>query len=749
MKKCPQRPGRLALAVNLALLSLACGRPAMAQTAVPANPPAAEAKKDEKTLGTVRVTADKPVETEAKSNVQVVTTKIGKGNQALRDIPQSITVVTEKLIDDRNLDTLKDTLHHTAGVTFLAAEGGEEDIRLRGFSMQQTGDIFVDGMRDPAIYERDTFNYDRVEVLRGSASMLFGRGSTGGVVNQVNKQAFLLDQKEVDLTYGTGNHIRAETDLNFVTGADAAFRLTTMKAKADNNGAGSSINKEGLAGNYRYGIGLRDEYQVSAYYLKNRNGMNYGLPWLTPSAGATSGHLIKKDPSAYYGLDSDYSNSDVMYGTLTHLHRFGGGDELKTSFRAGKYQRDQRASAVRFCTFSATNPECPTSLPNGTTISDSTILTRGTNNKIQDVTNEVLQSDYTGKFKWLGYTHSVSTGVDLNHENRDVYAATGTLTKTKTTLGDDDGTAGVDEGARIILPSNEFDATGAGAYVWDLMQLTERWKLLGGLRYDYFSGEYQTFSTAGATTAKRGRHDKLLSRRFGVLYQPSPEVSFHASYGTSFNTSGDTYAYDALNSNTDPEKSRNIEIGSKFEVAGGNLSVRTAIFHSTKYNERNTDTESTSPTSYVLSGERYAKGAELDIAGRITPAWEAYLSYAWIPVAKVKAGALSGSELVGSRPGLIPKHQASFWTTYQFIASLRGGFGVNGRTKMYPAQINTFQVEGYLTYDAMVEYTVSQSTTLKLNGINLTNKLYADNVYRGHYIPGKGRTFELTASYKF
>ena len=96
-------------------------------------------------------------------------------------------------MDDRNLDTLKDALHNTAGITFLAAEGGEEDIRLRGFSLAATGDIFVDGMRDPAFYDRDTFNNDSIELLRGSASMLFGRGSTGGAVNQVSKQPLGLD----------------------------------------------------------------------------------------------------------------------------------------------------------------------------------------------------------------------------------------------------------------------------------------------------------------------------------------------------------------------------------------------------------------------------------------------------------------------------------------------------------------------------------------------------------------------------
>jgi catecholate siderophore receptor len=104
---------------------------------------------------TVKEKADAP---EGKEALRATTTTIGKGNQALRDIPQSITVITEKLIDDRNLDTMKEALRNTAGITFQAAEGGEEDIRLRGFSLAGTGDIFLDGMRDPAFYDRDTFN---------------------------------------------------------------------------------------------------------------------------------------------------------------------------------------------------------------------------------------------------------------------------------------------------------------------------------------------------------------------------------------------------------------------------------------------------------------------------------------------------------------------------------------------------------------------------------------------------------------
>ncbi len=111
-------------------------------------------------------------EPSSKEQLQATSTRIGKGQQDARDLPQSLTVITERLIDDRNLDTLKDALKNSAGITFMAAEGSEEDIRLRGFPLQATGDMFADSMRDPALYERDTFFLDWLEVLRGSASLL-------------------------------------------------------------------------------------------------------------------------------------------------------------------------------------------------------------------------------------------------------------------------------------------------------------------------------------------------------------------------------------------------------------------------------------------------------------------------------------------------------------------------------------------------------------------------------------------------
>lgn len=710
------------------------------------------------TLPTVRVEAT--AETSSKDTLQATTTRIGKGKQELRDIPQSVTVVTERLIDDRNLDTMKEVLHNTAGVSFLAAEGGEEDIRLRGFSLQASGDIFVDGMRDPAFYERDTFNYDRLEVLRGSASMLFGRGSTGGVVNQVSKEPTLLNRNEITATIGSGHYARMEGDFNVKTGDNAALRMSTMWTGSKAFGHyGAGLDKKGFAGNYRYGIGTSDELQVGVFYLDNHNGINYGMPWMTPSTGATNRVLVPIDPKNYYGAASDYNAGTAQYATLSHTHRFSGEAELKTSYRNGSFTRDQRASAIRF----AAAGQQPGGLAiTGNTLSDATVLTRGANNKAMDLDTQSLQSDYSDKFQAFGKQHELLAGIDLGRDEFTGYTPTlpsgVTLPKPPTQIGTPNDGAGVNESRRVKLTNRDFESTSIGAYAQDMVQVAEHWKLLGGLRWDKFEGTYRTYSTAPATlgqlTGTRGRADDLWSRRFGVLYQPTSFASYHFSYGTSFNTSGDAYQYDALGSNTPPEKSRNIELGAKFDSEGGDRVLRLALFHSTKYNERNRDDESVTPTTYLLSGARHAAGLEVDVAGRIGHDWEIYASYAWIPVARIDKGASDGSTLlsgenVGTRPGLTPKHSGTVWTTWKASSQWRLGGGLNLRSSMAPQQAASIMAPGYLTLDLMAEYEVMRDLTLKLNVTNVTNKLFADYLYRGHYIPGAPRNLQLGATYKF
>lgn len=721
----------------------------------------------DKTLKAV-VVKEKAQAPEGKDALRATTSTIGKGKQLLRDIPQSVTVVTEKLMDDRNLDTVKEALKNTSGISFLAAEGGEEDIRLRGLSLQATGDIFIDGMRDPAFYERDTFNLDRLEVLRGSASMLFGRGSTGGAVNQVSKQPRTMDEHEISTTVGSHNYRRITGDFNIQTGENAALRINAMTTEADNNGAGSSLSKKGIAATYRFGIGTADEFSIGLYDLQNDNGMNYGMPWIKPTAASpVSATTVNNqlDPSNYYGMASDANAGSAQHISASHTHRFQDDSELKTSIRKGTYERDQRAGTVRTCqqlvnrTTGAVspNPLCPSvttiALDN---FNPATILTRGTQLKIQDLDTLYLQTDYSTKFKALGLQHELLAGADFASEKRQVYGARSAaqggvnLTKPTTTAGTPDDGASINEAARVLRQTNQFDSTGYGVYVQDMLQVAPHWKLLAGLRYDNLTGDYSTFgipnNVAGpVTTSSYTMKVSEISKRLGVLFQPNALHSYHFSAATSFNTSGDAYSLSAENMNLPPEQSINLELGAKLDSADKRFTTRLALFQSTKLHERNTDPLVNLVT---LSGKRHVAGFEVDVAGKLTPQWEIYGSYMWIPEANIDEG-VAGSEGQGTRPSLTPEHSGTVWNTYQINSQWRVGLGLNFRGEQTPIRNPGWTVDSYITADLMAEYKMNDKFTFKGNVSNLTNKLYADALYSGHYIPGAGRIAQVTLNVKF
>jgi len=294
------------------------------------------------------------------------------------------------------------------------------------------------------------------------------------------------------------------------------------------------------------------------------------------------------------------------------------------------------------------------------------------------------------------------------------------LTKPQTRAGTPDDGAWIDESRRVLRVGNEFTADAWGVYAQDLVQVAPHWKLLGGLRYDSLDGSYNCYSVVGAapgcglpntpqvnaTTTYRQKISEW-SKRVGVLYQPDALQSFHFSYGTSFNTSGDAYSYNAQSANTPPEQSENIELGAKLDSSDRQWSTRLALFRSTKKNERNTDPD-TAATRLLLSGKRHSAGFEIDVTGRLNPKWEVYGSYMWMPIAKVDVAAPTAT-LVGNRqgdrPGLSPKHSGTVWSTYQLTPQWRLGGGVNFRSRQAPADVTApaWEAPSFVTADLMAE----------------------------------------------
>ncbi|MFN9473163.1 TonB-dependent receptor [Acidovorax sp.] len=738
----PSRPATAAIApasdkalLPLGALMLAASVSSWAQTATP-----------EATMGTV--TVKEAAEVQSKDQLQTKKTQIGKGTQDIRDIPQSLTVMTERLMDEAKLDTLKQALHYTSGITFAATENGtDQDIRLRGFSVSTVGDLMIDGMKDPSQYERDTFNYDRIEVLRGSASMLFGRGSTGGVVNQVNKKPLLLDQYELEATYGTDSVLRTTADLNKLLGEDAAFRLNLMHTKGDNHGA--KIDKYGIAPTVSVGVGTRNEFSVGLFHLNSDN-----VPWANLRyLQGTAPTLI--NPKNFYGTQSDYLRGKATYAMASWIHRFDDGSELTTQLRAGTFDRSQWGTTAGY----GTTGGAATTWAN---LNGSTILTSAGLSPRADTHEGVYaQTNYTTKANWGGMKHELMAGIDASQEKAFFNVALGqpgtNYNKGNTTVGtpDDGRTTALSPSYRY---DQNYDSTSVGAYVQDLVQIAPHWKLLGGLRWDRVSSTPERDAYANNVITHettRLRYNSLWSQRVGVLFQPSDTASYHFSYSTSFNTSADTYRFTTQQTaNTDAEKSRNFELGAKLDWLGGNLSTRGAIFRTEKYNERTTDADFAG-TAYLLNGKRHAAGVELDVVGRINPQWDIYASYTWIPVATIDKTGSAAANTIGQRVGLTPKHSASVWLGYQANTKLRVAGGVRGVSENRPvsgttgAASATAYAQGYVALDLMAQYNFTESLYAKLNITNATNRSYGDQLYPGFVTLGEPRNIRVTIGTRF
>jgi len=692
--------------------------------------PETEATKVEgKTLAPVVVTG---VRERDQKTYQSGITSTGKVPVLAKDIPQSLTVVNEKLLHDQGKDSFKTALENVIGITFEAGEGGRvgDNIRLRGFSA--AGDIYQDGMRDMAQYNRDTFHVERIEVLRGAASMLFGRGSTGGIVNQVSKQPRLMTEHEVSTTVGTQGYQRYQADFNFKLDDDAALRINAMSTDANGRGdkASASTQRQGLAINYRLGVGTANEFQFSYYHLDYKDKPDWGTSWLNnrPAPVPTNRY--------WYGLDSDFQKDHADAVTLTHIHRWNDGSSLKSSVRDGYYTRSMWATQSSFASGTTADNFGP-----------STVVNRRTNAKAGEEHHTFLQTDYLTNTRWLGLKNNILIGAEYAIENssRSTYPYLLT-TKSPTTVSNPDSTA--ISGNLTQQVATQFRATTLGLYLQDTLDLTPQWKLVGGVRLDNFTGDYDR---TGQGLAPLSRSDTLLSKRLGLMFQPNDEVSYYAAYGTSFNTSGDLYQYDPQSANTPAESSRNIEIGAKWELYEGDLSLRTALARTDKYNERNTDID-TATNSYLLSGKRHTDVLEFEVAGRINPQWDVFAGLGFLRAVIDQAGSnVAGQAEVGQNPGLSPSRQATLFSTYRINPTWRIGGGMTAVSQNKPANsvASLNRAPCYVKADALVEYRINQSNAIKFNIDNLFDKVYYNTLYRGFAAPGLARSVHVTLTSKF
>ena len=558
-------------------------------------------------------------------------------------------------------------------------------------------------------------------------------------------------------TVGTRGFYRTTIDANKRLGETSAIRLNAMDTKADNDGA--KIDKHGIAPTVRFGIGTKDELSLGLFYLNVNNVPLAAVRWLNNGPG-TQGNVAPIDPQNFYGTASDYQKGKAQYGTVAYTHRFDDGGISHSQVRSGVFDRQQWSTAAGAGGAPALNPVTVTQ----SNFNDNTVLTRaGLTPRKDRYFSTYFQSDYTNDYQLLGMRHDVLAGIDAARERAKRYQNNGFAnplgTRPNTTVGNDDDGTKLNV-APIYRDSSSYSAQAFGTFVQDLIHLTPTWKLLGGVRYDNFKGDFSTIAYSNTTglrtsTTTASISDSPWSYRGGILYQPSTTKSFHLSYGTSFNTSADTYQYvTPQTANTPPEKSRNIELGAKLDWLDNTLSTRFAIFRTEKYNERTTDADFASNT-FLLSGKRHSQGIEVDIAGRITKQLEIYVSASYIPTAIIDKTGSSQAAIIGQRVGLTPRSTGGVYLNYEVSPQLRFGAGVHGASRNYALQgtngaaQSANKAPGYAVGDLLAEYKFTPDLFAQVNVINVMNKLYADQLYPGFTIAGPARSVQVTVGARF
>ena len=660
-----------------------------------------------------------------------------KSGEPLLTTPQSASVVTSQVMKDQGVSTLRDSLRNVSGISIGAGEGSYQgdNLSIRGFAARS--DIYLDGMSDVGNYNRDPFNLEEVEVLKGPSSTEFGRGSSGGVVNMESKTPHLDPFTAGSLEWGTDHTRRATLDFNEpITGMEgAAFRVNMMTNDADvTDRDAARYSRWGIAPSVAFGLGTDTRLTISYFHQTEDNLPDFGIPWLFDRPAPVS-------RNAFYGFSDDYLRTDVNIGTIKFEHDFNDTFTLREQFRLENAHRSFRISQAN------TDGIAP-GTPLGQAQVSRDIIDGVSNDRAIDEDINLVSKFDTGPVK-----HSLVTGFEYLHQSVDPR-------RTEPTWQDVPDTSLLNPVSSLPFPG--FGTTGTevnahvdqlSAYAIDTMKIGKEWTVIGGLRFDHVSSQYDE---SIAPPAHFAATNEALTWRAAAVYQPKPNGSFYIASGTSFHPNIQQLSISSEPtlppSTKDVAVGRNfeVEVGTKWDLFDNRLSLSGAFFWDEQTNPSPVDLDE--PLLYVLHGRERVRGIEFGAVGRLTDKWRLLLNYTFMESAITSS---SDPALLGNPVLNAPKNMASLWTTYELPWKFQIGFGVNGLTSRTasqspdPANGLLMEAPGYVIYSAMVKYHLTPKIDIQANVTNLADKYYYDGVHPGHVVPGPGRTLYISTNFRF
>ncbi|MCD5987228.1 TonB-dependent siderophore receptor [Pseudomonas sp. CDFA 553] len=660
------------------------------------------------------------------SYVPKTSNSASKTNTPLIEIPQSISVVTRKQMEDQGAQTVTDALRYVPGVK-VEAYGldpkGFDWLYIRGFNGQSTSD-YLNGLRQQnnsyAFFRSEPYAFDRIDVVKGPSSTLFGQGDAGGIINRVSKKPEVNHVNEVQLSVGNYDRRQGQFDLGGALDDQQHFLYRVVGSVRDSNTQvdyddGHEVKDDRLyiAPSFTWAPDEDTSLTFLSDFLRDRNGGSL-FAYSTPNGHTTD--TLMGDHSF------NHLNQDQYSFGYEFRHRFDDTWEFRQNARYGQVD-------VIFQNLLPFSVDTST----GNTI-------RGADRFDQHMNTFALDNQLQADFQTGPFTHKLLTGVDYTWQDADV-----TRWRVR---GPDLNVYNPIYGQPVTRPTKansigsiDYDQTieQIGGYIQDQIKFDDHWILTAGGRYDYVRNDLDNH-VADPTNQK----DNAFTGRLGLTYLTEFGMAPYVSYSESF---APNTGLDSSGNAFDSSEAHQWEAGVKYQPTDAIL-MTLAAYDLTKTNVLTQDPGNTAFS--VANGEQQSRGIEAEVKAKLDQNWDLIASYTYTKAEITKSN--RGDE--GNRPANVPKHMASAWLNYTFHDTILNGLSLGGGARytgvLYGDNANTFHIDNYTLFDASASYPLNKSVTVSLNAQNLLDEKYSatcDDSYECY--PGMRRTLLTSVKYKW
>ncbi|MHA7816292.1 MAG: TonB-dependent receptor [Pseudohaliea sp.] len=626
------------------------------------------------------------------------------------DVPQSLTILGERQIEDQAFQGLGDVLRYTPGIAISQGEGHRDAMIIRG--IQSTADFFVDGLRDDVQYYRPLYNVEQVEILRGSNALLFGRGGGGGVINRVQKKPLIGERfGTMDLGVDTFGAWTGTVDLNADAGENVALRLNAYAQGLENHRDVYDGDSYAVNPTARLVLGEATSAFLSYEYIDDDRVVDRGVP----------SQVVEGRPDRpLEGYDDTFFGSADRNSTTLEAHLLRG--RLDHTFS----EQLRGNLTVQYADYDKAYQNLyPSEAVTVTGSSFAAVELDGYRDTTQRE-NLIAQANLVGEFDTGRLGHTVLFGIEAGDQE------TSNARQDNVFADNGDDQLLIPFSDPLVIPAFDYANTVrdrdsrvrfTSVYLQDQLAVTEQFKVLLGLRYDRFDIDVLDRieqADGDAVDGDFNRVDEEVTPRFGLIYKPADNVSLYASYSETFlPLSGEQFlTLDLTSESTKPQFFENRELGLKWDLKPS-LALTAAVFELER--ESFTSVDPQNPEQVILVEGSETRGVELQLTGALTERWAITTGYSYLD-GEVQRADGTGND--GNRTRQTPEHMFSIWNSYQVTDRLRLGLGATYQDSFFIQEDNSVEVPSYTRLDAAAYYRLSDSMRLQLNVENLLDEDY-------------------------